>query len=366
MAVKFIETNPIKYESELIQAYETITGRTLNPADPERLIINLLTYAITICAINIDETGRLNLLATSRGQYLDQLGKLLGCDRLKPKRATTTLRFSLSEPLGFDVVIPQGTRVGADEENIFYTVREAVIPAGQTYVDVPAEYIQEGTKGNGFSIGQINKMIDVVPYVASVSNITMSMYGADTETDDRYRERIRESLERFSTAGPSEAYKYHTMSAHQDILDVAVWSSAPGQVEITFIMKDGEIPTADMQELVRKKLNDEKIRPLTDLVIVSTPQVIPYTISLTYHIQKGHEHLQSQIDASIRQKINEFILWTKTKLGRDILPEKLIQMVMSVQGVHSVNVASPTKTDLQQNQVAHCQSIVIQYGGAKP
>ncbi len=95
-------------------------------------------------------------------------------------------------------------------------------------MDVPAEYIEAGTKGNGFAVGQINKMIDVIPYVASVSNITMSMYGADKENDERYRERIRESLERFSTAGPSEAYRFHTLSAHQDILDVSVWSPAPG------------------------------------------------------------------------------------------------------------------------------------------
>ncbi len=79
MAIKFIETDPTKYESELIRVYESMTGRTLNPADPERLIINLLTYAITICAINIDETGRLNLLATSRENTLtglESIGRL--------------------------------------------------------------------------------------------------------------------------------------------------------------------------------------------------------------------------------------------------------------------------------------------------
>ncbi len=202
MAIKFIETNPTVYESQLIKFYEEMTGRTLNPADPERLIINLLTYAITLCAINIDETGRLNLLATSRGEYLDRLGELVGCARLLPQKARTTIRFSLAEPLNFDVIIPQGTRVGADEENVFYTLKEAKIVAGSTYVDVEAEFIEAGTKGNGFAIGQINKLIDPIPYIKSAVNITMSMYGTDIESDERYRERIRESLERFSTAGP--------------------------------------------------------------------------------------------------------------------------------------------------------------------
>jgi phage-related baseplate assembly protein len=365
MAIKFVETDPAVYEQQLIQAYENITGRTLNPADPERLLINLLTYAITLCAINIDETGRLNLLATSKGEYLDRLGELVGCKRLQPQRAQTTLRFSIVEPLGFDVVIPEGTRVGADEENIFYTTQEAKIVAGNTSVDVQAEFITEGSKGNGFSVGQINKMIDVIPYISSVSNITMSMHGTDTETDDRYRERIRESLERFSSAGPSGAYRHHTMSVHQDIIDVSVWSPSPGQVKITFIMKDGEIPNNDMIQLVMAHLNDEKIRPLTDQVIVEVPEVVTYSISFTYYINRGFEALQGVIANEINEKVNEFVLWTKKKLGRDILPERLTEYIMSINGVHSIDISSPLKTTVNANQIAHCQSINIQYGGVK-
>lgn len=154
MNIKFIDTDPLIYEKRLIDAYERLTGRSLNPADPERLMINLLAYAVTICAINIDETARLNLLATSRGEYLDRLGELVGCRRLPPRKARLTLRFNIETPLSFDVVIPQGTRVTAGGENIFSTISEARIPAGSTYVDVEAEYIEPGTKGNGFAIGQ--------------------------------------------------------------------------------------------------------------------------------------------------------------------------------------------------------------------
>lgn len=365
MALKFVETDPTVYERQLIEAYERITGRVLNPADPERLLINLITYAVTVCAINIDETGRLNLLATSRGEYLDKLGELVGCSRLPAQRAKTLLRFSLSSPLNFDVYIPQGTRVGASPEKYFYTVKEGKIPAGSLYVDLEAEYFQEGTSGNGFAIGQINKLIDVVPYIASASNITMSMYGADIESDDRYRQRIRESLERFSTAGPAGAYRYHVMTAHQDIEDVSVWSPSPGVVKVCFIMKGGEVPDSTMINTVRESLNDERVRPLTDMVDVEPPEVVNFTINFKYYIEKGQEGLQSLIDSQVRQKAQEFALWSSSKLGRDILPEKLTEMVMSVKGVHSLEILSPEKTSLSLNQIGHCQSITITYGGTK-
>ncbi|MDI6865771.1 baseplate assembly protein [Thermodesulfovibrio yellowstonii] len=365
MAIKFIETDPTIYERQLIEVYERLTGRSLNPADPERLIINLIAYAITVCAINIDETGRLNLLATSRGEYLDRLGELVGCSRLPAQRAKTVLRFSLSSPLNFDVIVPQGTRAGASPEKYFSTVKEVKIPAGSLYVDVDGEYFEAGSSGNGFAVGQINKLIDVVPYVASVTNITMSMHGVDTESDDRYRMRIRESLEKFSNAGSREAYRYHVMTAHQEIEDVAVWSPAPGVVKVTFIMRGGALPDDSIINAVSDLLNGEKIRPLTDVVYVVAPEVVSYSINLIYYIEKGQEGLQSIIDKEIGLKAQEFALWSCSKLGRDVLPEKLTEMVMSVKGVHSIEISSPQKIALSVNQIGQCQSITITYGGTK-
>ena len=217
MDIKFVETDATYWEGLLIDAYENITQRPLYPADPERLLINLQTYASVLLSIAINETAKQNLLAFARGQYLDALAEFYGVKRLPARKAQTILRFSLAEPLDFDVVIPTGTRVSAGGDLYFATLQEAKIPAGSLYVDVPAECNEEGTKGNGFSPGQIKDLIDPLPYISSVSNITMSMYGADEEDDERFRERIRLSIERFTNAGSKQAYIYHTLSAHQDI-----------------------------------------------------------------------------------------------------------------------------------------------------
>ncbi|GIW22245.1 MAG: hypothetical protein KatS3mg068_1252 [Candidatus Sericytochromatia bacterium] len=221
--IKFVDTDPLLYESQLISAYENITGRTLNPADPERLLINLLTYVLTLISINIDYSARMNLLSTAENDYLDKLGELFGCYRLQPQKAKTTIRFLLSNPLSFDVIIPQNTRIGPDNENYFYTLYESKIIAGSLYTDIQAEFSKVGSIGNNFAIGQINNLLDSIPYVSSVYNISMSMYGTDIEDDKHYRQRIKLSLSSFSTAGPKSSYIYPTKSAHQDISDVSVW-----------------------------------------------------------------------------------------------------------------------------------------------
>ncbi len=361
MDVKFIQDDPLFYEQELVKQYETLTGRTLYPADPERLILNLQTYALALINNNINYTGRQNLLAYASGQFLDALAELYNIKRLPAQPAKTILRFSIDEPLGFDVVIPAGTRVSAGEI-VFKTTEEAKIQTGKTYVDIPAECETAGTIGNGFSIGQINQLLDHLPYITKVENIVMSMYGLDAEDDERFRERIRLSIERFSNAGSREAYIYHTKTAHQLIDDVKVYSPSPGVVKVLFLLQDGELPNTEMIDLVKKYLSDEKVRPLTDQVIVSAPQTVSYAINLEYYIHRKDEAKVSYIQQNIEKAIQDFILWTGSKIGRDILPEELVKRVKEA-GAYRVRVISPVYTQISIEQVAKGIIERIQYGG---
>jgi phage-related baseplate assembly protein len=362
MDIKFVETDATYWEGLLIDAYEKITQRTLYPADPERLLLNLQTYASTLLAIAINETAKQNLLAYATGQYLDALAEFYGVQRLPARKAQTILRFSLAGHLSFDVVIPAGTRASAGGDLYFATLQEATITAGSLFVDVPAECNEPGIKGNGFSPGQIKDLMDPLPYVASVSNITMSMYGADEEDDERFRERIRLSIERFTNAGSKQAYIYHTLSAHQDIEDVEVYSPAPGQVKVIFTVKGGNIPDASMLSLVRDYLSSERVRPLTDQVLVSVPEVVSYDIDLTFYVNKKDAPKLSFIQSAVEKAVNDFIAWTKSKIGRDILPEELIRLIKQA-GAYRVDLVSPTRQELTIEQIAHAQNVSIRYGG---
>jgi len=361
--LEFIKTDSALIEEQFIKAYENLTGRTLNPADPERLFIDVLVYVITILRNDINYSANQNLLAFANGEVLDKLGELLGVERLPAQPARTTLRFYTDSPKTFDIVIPQNTKATPDQKIFFKTTQEATIKAGDTFIDIEAECEEVGTIGNGFLAGQINMLSTPIPYITKVENITTSMYGTDIESDEHLRERIRLAPERYSNAGSKEAYIFHTKSVHQDIEDVSVFSPSPGVVKVVFILKDGNLPDTDMITAVSNHLNDEKIRPLTDQVIVESPIVVNYDIDFTYYILKDYEPLVLQIQEQVETAVNEYTKWQKTKIGRDILPEELISRLKAIKGVYRVEIRKPVYTQLNQEQIAIAQSVNITYEG---
>ncbi len=57
--------------------------------------------------------------------------------------------------------------------------------------------------------GQINELVDPIPFVSRVENISTSYGGSDIENDDKFRARIQIAPEHFSVAGPEGAYRFH-------------------------------------------------------------------------------------------------------------------------------------------------------------
>ncbi|MDT2242281.1 baseplate J/gp47 family protein [Paenibacillus larvae] len=71
------------------------------------------------------------------------------------------------------------------------------IKAGKVSGTITTECSIAGDVGNGFLPGQLNVLVDPIPFIQSVTNTTESAGGAEEETDDSYRERIRSAPESF-------------------------------------------------------------------------------------------------------------------------------------------------------------------------
>ncbi len=362
--INFVKTNTAAIEEETIKAYEQISGKKLAPANPERLLLEAIAYLITLLKNDINHTANQNLLAFATGEALDRLGELVGVYRLPATPAKTTLRFSTDSPKSFDIVIPAGTKATPDQKIFFKTTQEAVIKAGDIFVDVEAVCETKGTVGNGFLAGQINMLSTPIPYIVKVENITTSMYGTDVESDEHLKERIRLAPEKGAN-GTKWAYAYHTKSAHPTIEDVSVFTpeELSAVVKIVFTLKGGKLPTQDIIEKVKNYIYHPKRKGLTDYVIVEAPTVVNFDIDLTYYILKDYEPLQTQIKEQVEKAVNDYVLWQKTKIGRDILPEELIARLKSINGVYRIDINQPTKTVLNQDQLAVAQNISVNYGG---
>lgn len=363
--IHFVDTDTNTVVNALIQSYEAFTGRTLYPADPARLFILWVADIIIQERVNIDFSARQNVPRYAEGEYLDSLAELFkDAYRLEPEKAKTTLRFTLSIPLEVATIVPAGTRVTVDGEIIFQTVQALTIPAGDLFGDVEAECQTAGEIGNGFVPGQITQLIDIFQYFGSVENVSESDGGADEESDVAFYERMRESVETFSTAGPLGAYEYYAKSASALIVDVKATSPEPGEVDVRVLLSGGQLPGEEILKEVLDILNADKVRPLTDHVTVAAPETVPYDIDFTYWTQEGGAVSDEKVAENIAAAVRTFKEWQGARMGRDVNPSYLISLLMQA-GAKRVKVRSPVDTVVPDNAVAVIGETAVVNGGAE-
>jgi phage-related baseplate assembly protein len=131
------------------------------------------------------------------------------------------------------------------------------------------------------------------------------------ESDADLRRRRQLAVEAFSTAGPVGAYMFFALAAHPHVSDVAVYDPhsglcADGEVLCVVASSQGlGVPTDQVLDSVAETLDArtikyavttprtrsinrrQKIRPLTDKVIVEACSTLDYTISVILKIPYG-------------------------------------------------------------------------------
>ena len=450
---KFVETDSGALESKMITMYESLTNRTVQPSDPERLFIAWAASVIVQERTSQNYVGNQNLPSRAEGKNLDALGEwIYSVKRLAAQASKCTIRFFLTAPQESTVVIPYGTRItDTSKKMVWYTTQEAIVEIGKTDVEQTAQCTVTGEAGNGFVPGQINTLIDVdnIPYFSSCENIETSNGGADEATDEEYYELMRAGLSALSVAGPTSAYEYWAKSvstnivdvkvvqpvesisaevklfytddnkkvgffggdylgveslaihphgseatairsvdydveyknallkitvkdngilAEQSTIDLTVNKDKAGCVCIYALMKDGTIADSIIKESILKACSDDNVRPLTDVVTVEDAEVISYDIDVTYYIKHGSELSASDIQIAVKNAVDEFIVWQRSKIGRDINPTELNWRLRDT-GIKRAVITSPTFISLRNGenhtipQIASVRNVKITAGG---
>lgn len=368
--ISFIDNKTVDdVRSEMVADYEEYMsgaeGRaiTLDRSSPHRMVLYSAAAQIYQAMQYVDRAGKLNMLKYSYSDFLDNLALLKGITRLPAAAATTTLRFSLSTARTVATAIPAGTRVSAGGSLFFATSDYAEIAAGDLTVDVAAACTVPGADGNGLEAGEVSTIVDPIPYVATAANVTTTEGGADIESDDDLAARVYLAPSAYSTAGPEDAYLYHARKFNAGIGDVVATSNQEaGQVDVVFLMSDGSTPGAAMIAGLQEYLSGKTIRPMTDLVTVSAPEEISYSINLTYYINRSDSARAVTIQAAVEQAAADFLTWQRT-IGRDINPSKLVALVMAA-GAKRVTVSAPAYTTVAATKVSAVSGTpVISYGG---
>lgn len=373
---QFVSTDSAEIVADLTAKYEELTGHTLLPSDPDKLFIQWVAGIIIQQRIIVNYAANQNIPSRAVGANLDALGEMIyNVSRPQAKPAECVVRFTISSPQDTAVTIPKGTRVTDSSGSLIWDTTENVaVEIGATIAEVPIICETEGTIGNGFVPGQINTLIDVdkVMFYESCANIETSNSGAEQATDNEYYELMRAGLEAYSTAGPKGAYEYHAKAVSTRIADVCAINpiDKPGYVNIFAIMSNGEIADDGTKNAILAACNDDKVRPLTDVVEVLDPIVVEFNIELTYYIDCNSQKSAAEIEAAIRSAVDEYADWQCKKIGRDINPSRLMWLLKDT-GAKRIDIKSPVFTSLRDGsdrltpQTAHtdCVSAVIVNGG---
>lgn len=371
--IEFLETDTETVISNMIALYEEKMkkeGRDnykVRPASPERIFISWMAAIIVQQRTLINDIAKMNVpryAAKSENEdYLDSLAEIFkDTERLPATPASATFRFYISEPQKQSTIIPAGTRISFDGVIIFATSEVLEIKAGETSGDVEAVCTQPGTVGNGLVAGQVKEVVDLFDHYQKAENITTTSGGAEKEDNASYYERMRDSMESFSTAGPINGYIYWTKTVSAAVLDVAVTSPEACVVDVRVILQDGQEATPTVLKEIEEALNADDIRPLTDIVTVSAPDTVDFSVDVTFYIAQPNRESAAAIEREVRAAVDNFIVWQTSKMGRDVNPSYLIKMMMDA-GAKRVEVRQPEFQSVADIAVGKLQSKTVLNGG---
>ncbi len=354
--------------NDMIASFQSLTNRTLYPAQVERLLIDLYAYRESLVRNAVQYAATQCLVAFSSYPMLDYLGQLVGVTRLASQGATCTLEFTLTAAQVVDFDLPSGTLIGTrDGQFVFATQSLLTIPAGSASGTVFATCTTPGTTANGYAVGQVSVQLNPNTLVSAVSNTTVTSGGDNIETDDHLRTRIQAAPNQFSVAGPSGAYRFWALSADPSIIDVSITTPVPGTVDVWVLVgpvtqpaaspNSAGIASSGLLTKVAGIVNADTIRPLTDTVNVNAVTEVDYTVVGTVTLYSDADPTTAMSAANTAAQ--ELAQNLAARVQRDIVPEEFIAAVGSVPGVYRVTLMQPSYTQLTAGQWANCTAITL-------
>ncbi len=160
------------------------------------------------------------------------------------------------------------------------------------------------------------------------------------EADDRFRRRIRFAAEAQGAAGSPGAYCYWALTLAPAAIDASAVHVSPGNVRVTMLgaAADGKPTEAELGK-VRAAFSDPKtrMRPLTDSVAVTAPEIVPYALDADIWILPGPDAnlVMDKVRASYQA-----VRAGRRRLGVD-MPNSVLAATLQQPGVSRVDIVSP-------------------------
>lgn len=181
------------------------------------------------------------------------------------------------------------------------------------------------------------------------------------ETDAAYRRRLQLKPASWSTAGPRDAYLFHTLSAHSDVLDAGVSTPYPGTTIVAVMGRaESGIPEYETLQAVQARLNDLEVRPLCERVIVQAVTVALYAAHVRIWTYPGADAAAKTTEATAALNALVAKLYA---VGLDVT-QSAIASAAHVAGVQRVEVREPWEDVVcDPTRVARCTWVNVEWMG---
>ena len=233
----------------------------------------------------------------------------------------------------FSLIQRQKFKDGAKSLLLAYAEKDALDHIGVTYYDTERLQIRAADP-------------DATPPVTEIM-----------ESDSDYKRRIQLAMDSPSTAGSENGYRYHALSAHEDVMDATAINRYAGIVRVTVLSRLGSGEAAPtLVDTVKDALSAERARPLNDQVEVRSAEVIRYSVLADLQLRNGPDPEVVRLAAAqAAQRYAD----ERHALGENIVKDALAA-TMYVQGVERVTLSQPTADiSCDDTQAPYCESVEV-------
>lgn len=273
---------------------------------------------------------------TAQGTYLEQHAALRGLKRDTAACATGVIRFGVSNTstASIDLTIEAGTVCMTKSGIRFTTTEDGVLPAGSSYVDVPAMAVTAGTDGN-VAAGTITIMSAMPTGIKACINPEAFSGGVNAESDEDLRIRLLDSYKRLPN-GANAAYYEQTALSYTGVA-AAVAVGRPrgvGSVDV-YIATDKGIPEQELLDAINEYLQQRREISVDLQVLAPTVNAVDISVSILPSTYTTFEEAQAQVDAALREA------FTGSLLGKGVTLAYLGDLLYHLDGVSNYRISTP-------------------------
>lgn len=274
---------------------------------------------------------------TATGEFLERHGAARGLYRKNATPAQGKVIFFAASAVHSDILIPAGTLISSSKESQFtlVTMEDATLPAEAECVEVLAQTTEAGKNAN-IAPHYADILVTPIAGISRVDNADPITGGGDGETEESFRARLLESVNRLSN-GANLAYYEQFARAFPDVWYAKACYTPGVDNEISLYVENY---TRNLPEETRTALQAalEEARELNIRLVVKKPAT--KEVSATIRLTVSNLANEMVIRSETQELLETAVL--SLGIGERFSPARMSALLLENPGVLDVTFQTPT------------------------